>query len=104
MLDARPREAFALTVGAVNACDYCQSAYTISATRAGLTEEQNLAIRSGRPTDDAWLNALLRVVREDASQVGCVGDGNWNAALDDSALWGGGVRIGVWSGAVINES
>jgi AhpD family alkylhydroperoxidase len=41
--DARTRRP-RLTVGAVDSCNYCQSAHTISATRAGLTEERTIAI------------------------------------------------------------
>jgi AhpD family alkylhydroperoxidase len=80
--DAKTREAIALAVGAVNECDYCQSAHTIAATKAGLTEEQTLAIRSGNPTDDTKLNALLSVVREATAQVGSVDNATWTAALD----------------------
>lgn len=80
--DARTREAIALAVGAVNSCHYCQSAHTISATRAGLTQEQSLAIRSGSGIDDPALDTMLAVVRDAAANAGSVADTTWTAALD----------------------
>ncbi|MDV8009169.1 carboxymuconolactone decarboxylase family protein [Rhodococcus sp. IEGM 1318] len=79
--DARTKEAFALTVGAINSCAYCQSAHTISATRAGLAEEQNLAIRGGNGIDDTKVDALLRVVRKAATDIGSVDNATWTAAV-----------------------
>ncbi|AOW93959.1 alkylhydroperoxidase [Rhodococcus sp. WMMA185] len=79
--DARTREAIALAVGSVDSCDYCQSAHTMAATRAGLTEEQTIAIRRGDDDFDGKLGALLNVVREAAQKVGTVEDSTWNAAL-----------------------
>ena len=80
--DARTREAIALAVGAVDSCHYCQSAHTISATRAGLTEEQTIAIRRGDDDFDDTLGALLAVVREATGNVGEVDDTTWKTALD----------------------
>lgn len=80
--DAPTREAVALTVGAVDRCDYCQSAHTVGGSAAGLGAEQMLAIRAGRATGDTKLDALLAVVREAAGQVGEVKDSTWERALD----------------------
>ncbi|MEV0946910.1 carboxymuconolactone decarboxylase family protein [Rhodococcus sp. NPDC049939] len=79
--DARTREAIALAVGAVDCCEYCQSAHTMAGTRAGLTEEQTIAIRRGDDDFDDKLGAMLKVVREAAQKVGEVDDRTWNAAL-----------------------
>ncbi|HWU06612.1 MAG TPA: carboxymuconolactone decarboxylase family protein [Streptomyces sp.] len=79
--DARTREAIALAVGAVDACDYCQSAHTVSAKVAGFTEEETVAIRHGEPGDDAKLAALVQVAREVAGEVGEASDAAWDKAV-----------------------
>lgn len=86
-LDARTREAIALTVGAVDGCDYCQSAHTISAQRAGLSTEQTVQLRRGDVSFDDRLAALAGVVRQVAGNVGFVDDATWQSALD--AGWTG---------------
>ncbi|HVC40758.1 MAG TPA: carboxymuconolactone decarboxylase family protein [Candidatus Saccharimonadales bacterium] len=58
-LDARTREAVALAVSAVDSCDYCQSAHTISAQRAGLSAEQTVQLRGGEVSFDPGLAALV---------------------------------------------
>ncbi len=80
--DAATREAIALVVGNVDRCGYCQSAHTLGAKRAGLSEQQTVAIRDGSYTDDAKLAALLTLVRESAGNVGTVQGSTWQAALD----------------------
>lgn len=79
--DARTREAIALTVGAVDRCDYCQSAHTLSGKRAGWTEDQTVAIRAGEPVDPR-LDALIAVVRGAAGDVGEVDEVTWKSALE----------------------
>ena len=79
--DARTREAIALTVGAVDRCDYCQSAHTVSGRKAGWSEEEMVAIRAGRVEGDAKLAALLSVVAEATGELGNVDDVTWKAAL-----------------------
>lgn len=79
--DARTREAIALAIGAVDRCDYCQSAHTLSAQKAGLTREETIAIRSGETDFDDKLAALLAVPREAAANLGDVSDATWQAAL-----------------------
>lgn len=78
--DAPTREAIALTVGAVDGCDYCQSAHTLGGKAAGLDADAMLAIRAGRPSGDDKLDALLAVVRESAGAVGEVQDTTWKQA------------------------
>ncbi|MGW2121323.1 carboxymuconolactone decarboxylase family protein [Streptomyces sp. NPDC001758] len=80
--DARTREAIALAVGAVDHCDYCQSAHTMAGKAAGLSEEQTVAIRRGEVDFDPKLAALVGVVREIASEVGEVDDATWQRGLD----------------------
>lgn len=79
--DERVRETIALTVSAVDACTYCQSAHTVAALRAGFTDEQIIAIREGRIDFDDHLAGLAAVVREIAGNVGYVNDATWDAAL-----------------------
>ena len=80
--DAPTREAIALVVGNVDRCDYCQSAHTVSAKRAGFSTEQTVAIREGRVDFDAKLAALLTLIRESTANLGNVSDEVWHAALD----------------------
>ncbi|MDJ0382148.1 carboxymuconolactone decarboxylase family protein [Streptomyces sp. G-G2] len=71
-----------MAVGAVDHCDYCQSAHTLSAKAAGLSEEQTVAIRLGEVDFDPKLAALVAVVRKVASAVGEVDDATWQRGLD----------------------
>jgi AhpD family alkylhydroperoxidase len=80
--DPPTREAIALAVGAVDRCDYCQSAHTLGGKAAGLDADRMLAIRAGRPTGDDALDALLAVVREAATEVGEVQDTTWKQAQE----------------------
>jgi len=78
--DAPTRESIALAVGAVDGCDYCQSAHTLGGKAAGLTGEQMLAIRAGRPSGDDKRDALLSVLREAATDIGAVSEVTWKQA------------------------
>lgn len=80
--DAATREAVALVVGTVDECSYCQAAHTGGARKAGLTEEQTVAIRRGEVDWDPRLAALLALFRESAGRLGHVDDATWQAALD----------------------
>jgi AhpD family alkylhydroperoxidase len=80
--DPATREAIALVVGNVDRCSYCQSAHTLGAKRAGLSEGQTVAIRDGSYAEDARLAALLTLVRESAGNLGTVQDSTWQAALE----------------------
>ncbi|HEX2026713.1 MAG TPA: carboxymuconolactone decarboxylase family protein [Nitriliruptorales bacterium] len=80
-LDPATRDAIHLAAATVNACEYCQSAYTVGAKNRGLSEEQTVAIREGRVDWDDRLAALLAVVREVADHEGFVDDATWERAL-----------------------
>lgn len=83
--DARTRETIALAVGNENGCDYCQAAHTLSARRAGLTDEQILQIRTGDVEFDPKLATLAALARAVASNTGTVPQELRQAAL--SAGW-----------------
>ena len=76
------QEAIALAVSAVNDCDYCQSSHTWAGIRAGLTEEQTIALRNGEVDWNPKLATLIAVVWEAAEFAGAVGDETWQSALD----------------------
>jgi AhpD family alkylhydroperoxidase len=80
-LDSATREAIALAVGAVNACDHCQAAHTGLGRAAGLDAAQMIEIRRGAVSEPR-LAALITLVREATEQVGDVSDETWQAALD----------------------
>lgn len=66
-LDAKTREAIALTVAGVNACDYCASAHTAIGGSLGMAEDQlaeNLQGRSGDPSLAAVLTFAAAVTRK----------------------------------------
>ena len=81
-LDERTRQAIHLTVANVNACDYCQAAYTGAAKAAGFDVEETKQIRRGELPDDEKLTALLVVAREIAANTGYVEDTTWKAATE----------------------
>lgn len=78
---AKLREAIALTVAAVDRCDYCQAAHTLSARKAGWSEAETIQIRRGGVDFDDTLAALLSVVAETVGGLGSVEDATWKAAL-----------------------
>ncbi|MBG6218229.1 AhpD family alkylhydroperoxidase [Arthrobacter sp. CAN_A6] len=80
--DARTREAIALVVGNVDECTYCQSAHTMGAKAAGLTEDQTISIRKGDVDFDDKLAALLELARQSTANKGAVKDSAWQAGLD----------------------
>lgn len=80
--DARVREAIHLTVANVNACDYCQAAYTGAARAQGFSEDETVQIRRGTVEGDPKLTSLLAVARELAANKGYVDDDTWQAAID----------------------
>jgi len=80
--DPATREAIALVVGTVDRCEYCQAAHTTGGKRAGLTEEQTVAIRKGEVDFEPKLGALLTLVRASVSDVGYVSDEVWQSALE----------------------
>jgi AhpD family alkylhydroperoxidase len=80
--DARAKETIALSVGNEDGCDYCQAAHTISAKRAGLSEEETVAIRAGRIDFDPRLASIAMVAREAARNTGTVSEQAWRGALE----------------------
>jgi AhpD family alkylhydroperoxidase len=79
--DPRTREAIALTVAAVDGCDYCQAAHTLGGQRAGFSPDQTLAARYGLPIDPK-LDALLAVARHAVTHLGEVNEPTWQQAID----------------------
>ncbi|MHA7156177.1 carboxymuconolactone decarboxylase family protein, partial [Arthrobacter sp. TMN-50] len=69
-------------VGNVDECTYCQSAHTIGAKAAGLTEDQTIAIRKGEIAFDDKLVTLLELTRQATANKGSVKDTDWQTALD----------------------
>jgi hypothetical protein len=68
-----------LTVGAVDGGDYTQAVATQLGIRAGMSEQQTMAARSGQ-VDDVGTAALLAVMREAAAKTGAVSKPAWDAA------------------------
>src|SRR5262245_46200625 len=50
-LSARVQAQLAITVAQANACDYCLSAHTALARRAGVSDDELAASRDGRSSD-----------------------------------------------------
>lgn len=61
-------------------CEYCQAAHAGGAKRAGLTEEQTVAIRRGKVEFYPKLAALMTLVRVSVTDVGYLPDEVWQAA------------------------
>lgn len=80
--DARTKEAIALAVGNQNGCEYCQASHTIAARKAGLTEDQIIALRAGEVGFDDRLATITEVARAAAADTGYVPEPVWQAALD----------------------
>lgn len=80
--DPRTREAIALAMGNENACEYCEAAHTRTGRRAGLSDDEMIAIRSGSVTFDPKLGAMTEFVRSAAANRGDVSDTAWQGALD----------------------
>lgn len=76
------KQAVRLAVSGYHECHYCQSAYTVAAKAAGLTEEQTVEVRGGTASFDDALDALLRLVREATDRRGYVDEATWQRALD----------------------
>lgn len=81
-IDAKTREAIALAVGNVDDCDYCQSAHTGGAQKAGWSIDETVQIRRGTFEDDPKVTALLALVREATDNTGNISSSTWQQALD----------------------
>lgn len=57
-LDGKSREAIALAVGQANKCQYCVSAHTLLGKKAGLTDTDVSAARSGEATSPTTAAAV----------------------------------------------
>lgn len=70
-LNAKAREAIALTVAELNGCDYCLSAHSALAKGAGLTPEDQQQAREGSASDPkmAALVGLARTIAERRGRV-----------------------------------
>lgn len=75
-------QAIRVAVSGYHDCHYCQSAYTMAAKAAGLTEDQTVELRHGSASFDDALDALIRLVREAADRRGFVADATWQRALE----------------------
>jgi len=72
-LNAKTREAIALTVSEIHRCDYCLSAHSALGKGAGLSQaDLDQARQAG--ADDAKLAAVLRFARAITEKRGRVGD------------------------------
>jgi uncharacterized peroxidase-related enzyme len=70
-LDAKTREAIALTVSEIDACDYCLSAHSLLGKGAGLTEGDLDQARDGKAADTRLAAALAftRTITEKRGRV-----------------------------------
>jgi len=87
-LDARSREAIALSVSEINACDYCLSAHSALGNHAGLDEGAIDDARLGK-SSDAHRQALLTLARATVQHRGRVDgvlDEARRAGLSDAEL------------------
>ncbi len=78
-LDAQTREAIALTVSEIDACDYCLSAHSFLGKGAGLTEGDLDKAREAR-ADDTRLAATLAFAKAITEKRGRVSDADVAAA------------------------
>lgn len=79
VLPAKLREQIALAVGEINGCDYCVSAHTVYATKAGLSHDDIVAARRATAADEKS-DAALKLARGIALQRGQVADAELQAA------------------------
>jgi uncharacterized peroxidase-related enzyme len=62
VFNPKEREAIALVVSEVNACEYCLAGHSMLAMKRGFTQEETLDIRKGE-VDDARLNAIIQLAK-----------------------------------------
>jgi len=73
-LDERTLEAIKLSVSERTGCDFCLSVHSFKGKKAGLSEDQQLAIRRGEPTGDEYLDVIGRLVRTFFTRRGALSD------------------------------
>lgn len=78
-LDGKTREAIALAIGQANKCQYCVSAHTLLGKKAGLTDNDVAAARTGE-AGTPKLGAILRLARAINSKQGQIADADFAAA------------------------
>ena len=78
-LNAKTREAIALTVAGENGCDYCAAAHSAAGASLGVTAGELAANREGRSSDPR-VAAVLRFARAVVVERGWVGDDELAAA------------------------
>jgi uncharacterized peroxidase-related enzyme len=71
-LSKKQVEVVKLAVSAVAECDYCLAAHTLMGKHAGLGRETIIAIRTGKPSGDAAIDALANFARLLVSSAGIV--------------------------------
>jgi uncharacterized peroxidase-related enzyme len=79
VLPPKVREHLALAISEINGCDYCLSAHTVYAAKAGLTPEEILAARRATSSDPKT-DAILKFARALALQRGNLTDSDLHAA------------------------
>ncbi len=72
-LDAKTREAIALTVAGENRCDYCAAAHSAAGAALGMAAEELAANLQGQ-SSDSRVAAVLRFARAVVVERGWVGD------------------------------
>ena len=89
-LTERDLEAIKLQVSEITGCAYCLSIHTMKSGKAGITKDQQLAIRRGDSCGDARLDTLLTIVRHFFNKRTIIPDELLTAARDqdisDAAL------------------
>lgn len=73
LLSAIERETIALATAQFNGCEYCTAAHTALGKKAGLSDEQTVAIRRGEPADPR-IAALVRFTTAMLRTKGAVSD------------------------------
>ena len=62
-LSSREIEAIKLFISQHNACEYCLSVHTMKANAAGLEKDKQLLLRSGKPSGDERIDAIIDMVK-----------------------------------------
>jgi AhpD family alkylhydroperoxidase len=96
-LGAPARQAIHLTVANVNACEYCQAAYTGAAKAAGHGEDTTVAIRRSEVAGDDKLTTMLllpgrsrRITATSTPGTASSASRTWSRSMWSGAAW---VRI-----------
>ncbi len=87
VFNAKEREAMILAVSQYHGSPYCLAAHTAWAKAAGLSEEETVAVRAGKPADER-MRFLVHFARAIAEQRGRVS----REMMDDFEEWGYGAR------------